>query len=155
MRKVQIKVSHLVAGALSGIITMLGFSSCRHTAKEAVKDNSNEPAKMDEIMLMYGIPQASYRIVGTVTDNEGKPVEGADVIVRSNDGVQGYVTEDTLRTGKDGEYFSQRQSVITGDLRLVVDPKNTTLEKDSVDVDVDEVVENRDKRFDFRLGKKK
>ena len=41
MRKVQIKVSHLVAGALSGIITMLGFSSCRHTAKEAVKDNSN------------------------------------------------------------------------------------------------------------------
>ena len=153
MRKVQIKVSHLVAGALSGIITMLGFSSCRHTAKEAVKD-SNEPARMDEIMLMYGIPQASYRIVGTVTDSEGNPVEGADVIVRSNDGVQGYVTEDTLRTGKDGEYFSQRQSVITGDLRLVVDPQNATLEKDSVDVKVGDAMQG-DKRFDFRLGKKK
>ena len=153
MRKVQIKVSHLVAGALSGIITMLGFSSCRHTAKEAVKE-SNEPVKMDEIMLMYGIPQASYRIVGTVTDSDGKPVEGADVIVRSNDGVQGYVTEDTLRTGKDGEYFSQRQSIITGDLRLVVDPKNATLEKDSVDLKVDELMQG-DKRFDFRLGKKK
>ncbi len=153
MRKVQIKVSHLVAGALSGIITMLGFSSCRHTAKEAVKD-SNEPVKMDEIMLMYGIPQASYRIVGTVTDSDGKPVEGADVIVRSNDGVQGYVTEDTLRTGKDGEYFSQRQSIITGDLRLVVDPKNATLEKDSVDLKVDDLMQG-DKRFDFRLGKKK
>lgn len=153
MRKVQIKVSHLVAGALSGIITMLGFSSCRHTAKEAVKD-SNEPVKMDEIMLMYGIPQASYRIVGTVTDSDGKPVEGADVIVRSNDGMQGYVTEDTLRTGKDGEYFSQRQSIITGDLRLVVDPKNATLEKDSVDLKVDDLMQG-DKRFDFRLGKKK
>ncbi len=153
MRKVQIKVSHLVAGALSGIITMLGFSSCRHTAKEAVKD-SNEPVKMDEIMLMYGIPQASYRIVGTVTDSDGKPVEGADVIVRSNDGVQGYVTEDTLRTGKDGEYFSQRQSIITGDLRLVVDPKNATLEKDSVDLKVDDLMQG-DKRFDFRLDKKK
>ena len=74
MKKKVYKVMNLL---LSGFVTMLGFNSaaCSH----------EEP--MDE----YGVPYSRYRVMGTVTDENGMPIEGIKVKIIKD--VEPYISE--------------------------------------------------------------
>ena len=64
-KKKKWKVEHL----LSGIMALLGFAAC--------SSNDEEP----EIPSLYGVPSVTYRVIGSVTDEEGKPLENIQVIL--------------------------------------------------------------------------
>lgn len=61
------KVSLLLKSLLGSVLAFLGFNSC-----DVV------PGGM---MCMYGQPHADFTIKGTVTDEEGKPIEGIKAVV--------------------------------------------------------------------------
>jgi len=65
MKKKFIKISNLLLGSL---VTMLGFGSC-----------SNEDP--EDVRVEYGQPHAKYRVVGTVTDENGNPINNIKVKV--------------------------------------------------------------------------
>ena len=50
-----------VKALLSGALALLGFAGC----------SNNEP---DDMIFLYGTPSVGYRVMGTVTDAEGKPL---------------------------------------------------------------------------------
>lgn len=65
MKKKVYKVMNLLLGS---VVTMLGFESC----------GDDNPFGGGDI-VEYGTPHATYRVVGTVTDENGKPIEGIKV----------------------------------------------------------------------------
>ena len=60
MKKYQKQWLYLINSILSGVLLLLGFSSCA---------NSNEENK-EEILCMYGVPYVLYQIKGKVVDTE-------------------------------------------------------------------------------------
>lgn len=65
MNKKKWKVGSLLSGALA----LLGFAGC-----------SNNDDVPDEVVCLYGSPSVGYRVMGTVTDKEGKPLKDIQVI---------------------------------------------------------------------------
>lgn len=92
---------------LSGILVLLGFSSC---------SNSNDP---EEFICLYGSPTASHQIKGKV-QNEGKsPIPGIQVIIQQQRNRQSY-SLDTLRTNDQGEFdFSWGGSMAEEEYRAI------------------------------------
>lgn len=82
---------------LSGLLILLGFSSC------ASKNGEN-------IIYEYGTPTTKFKATGTVTDQAGKPIKGIRVIVSGNylyfNTKNGYTYADTLSTDDKGAYAS-------------------------------------------------
>lgn len=76
----------IILGALMGI---LGFSSC---GKEGLN-----PFGGGESRCMYGQPSATFKLVGTVKDETGKPVKGIRVVYNP------YADKDL--NAKGNEYF--------------------------------------------------
>ena len=115
MRKRKWNVGRL----LSGVMALLGFAGC---------NNGDEPC-------LYGSPSVDYRVLGTVTDNEGKPLEGIQVVV-DNPGASTYydkngiivkdkyesgkLTPDTVYTDKNGKFSSYKVEAFS-DSKLVVE----------------------------------
>ena len=83
----------LVAVALG----MLGFASCAEIADD-------DPSKED--ICMYGEPSATYKVLGTVSDESGSPVEGIRVAIESK--YSSYSQYDTLYTDSSGKYLFNR-----------------------------------------------
>ena len=104
------KKSWKVESLLSGTLALLGFAGC----------NSNS-----EIPCLYGSPSVDYRVVGTVTDEQGKPLKDIQVIVKNPNGWSYYddntsreslppqVIPDTLYTDKDGKFTSNNVHAIS------------------------------------------
>ena len=82
---------------LSGLLALLGFSAC-----------SDENG--DEIRSEYGSPIVDYQVKGQVTDAEGNPIEGIQVIAKPTYGVYTDATNsswknaDTIYTDAEGNY---------------------------------------------------
>ena len=57
-----------VEALLSGALALLGFTGC--------SDINDAPD-------LYGTPSVDYRVLGTVTDEEGKPLEGIQVVMEN------------------------------------------------------------------------
>lgn len=110
---------------LSGALALLGFAGC--------SSNSDEPG---DYPVLYGTPSVDYRVLGTVTDTQGKPLEGIQVVVenpyvlnyfdengkpaeRERDS-SGMMKPDTLYTDKDGKFSSSPANAIS-DSELVVE----------------------------------
>ena len=55
-----------VESLLSGALALLGFTGC----------NSNSEAP-----CLYGTPSVNYQVLGTVTDEQGKPLKDIQVVV--------------------------------------------------------------------------
>ena len=87
----------LVAVALG----MLGFASCAEIANIDIDD---DPSK--EHICMYGMPSATYKVLGTVSDESGSPVEGIRVAIESK--YSSYSQYDTLYTDSSGKYLFNR-----------------------------------------------
>ena len=74
------------------IISLLGFSAC-----EAEK----------EILYEYGSPYADYKYMGTITDEEGNPIQGIKAtLVGSSYKVSGREIQ-VMTTDKDGKFESE------------------------------------------------
>jgi len=89
MKKKIWKVSNAL---LSGILTLLGFSCAGSHERE---------------LDMYGSPSASYRVVGKVTDESGKPIEGIQVKVMRGMAPD-YEVFDTVETDNQGNYATKQ-----------------------------------------------
>ncbi len=124
MKQIRNKWLGLYQKMLGGLLILLGFSSC-----DKENPNNEEPGGG---LCMYGTPSAEYRIKGTVTDKDGRPVTSANVIIR-NLGYESQFAEDealykdvwlndTLKVNDKGEYlFVDRDSGWgENDFRVVV-----------------------------------
>ena len=92
-----------VGRLLSGILALLGFAGC----------NGEAPC-------LYGTPSVDYRVLGTVTDEQGKPLKDIQVIVNnpnswsyyddnaSRESLPPQITPDTLYTDKKGNFTSRK-----------------------------------------------
>lgn len=104
---------NLINMMLSGMLVMLGFSSC------------SEGDNPEDIPLMYGSPHGSYKVSGLVTDTDGAPVKDARIIVRKYkaDGQYLYYPKacDTTYTDSQGRYEREGESGSENSIRLVCD----------------------------------
>lgn len=150
MKKITIETRRLLAAMLGGVVTLFGFNSCKH---KGVKEVNPEPSKIDQIMLMYGTPFATYNVAGKILDSDGKPVKDARVTLRETtlDG-----TSDLAETVSDAEgHYGFPTDRMNGDgLRVVVTPKDDALRADSIDIDKPGVRSSRGHSFDFKLKRK-
>ena len=99
-----------VESLLSGAVALLGFAGCSN-----IKDAPD----------LYGTPSVDYKIIGTVTDEQGKPLKDIQVIVKNPNGWSYYddntsreslppqVIPDTLYTDKDGKFTSNNVHAIS------------------------------------------
>jgi len=110
-----------VEALLSGALALLGFTGC---------------SDINDAPILYGTPSVDYRVLGTVTDEEGKPLEGIQVVMENpyawyyydengkpieskRNPETGRMTPDTVYTNKDGKFTSYKTTGI-GDSDLVV-----------------------------------
>ena len=99
-----------VESLLSGALALLGFAGCSN-----IKDAPD----------LYGTPSVDYKVIGTVTDKQGKPLKDIQVIVKNPNGWSYYddntsreslppqVIPDTLYTDKDGKFTSNNVHAIS------------------------------------------
>lgn len=114
-KKNRWKVSSLLSGALA----LLGFAGC----------SSDEPEPS-----LYGSPSVDYRVVGIVTDEDGKPLKDIQVVVENpyawtyfdDEGKPiktkyeaGEIAPDTLYTNEDGKFESHWTQAFS-DSKMVV-----------------------------------
>lgn len=89
-----------VGRLLSGALALLGFAGC---------NNGEAP-------VLYGTPSVDYRVMGTITDTNGKPIQGIRVVVADQDIINGkisaeeypWVTSDTTYTDNKGQFSSSK-----------------------------------------------
>ena len=107
------KVNKLWVWIFGGLLSLLGFSSCGIGRVE------------------YGCPHADYKVIGEVTDEAGKPIEGIRAIVAPSglDSENAEWYNDTLYTDVAGK--------INADLTKFAwfDSENSDLEVELADVD--------------------
>ena len=116
-KKNRWKVSSLLSGALA----LIGFAGCSND------DYPDQPS-------LYGTPSVSYRVVGTVTDGDGKPLKDIQVVVENpyanahfddagnpvkTKNETGELTPDTVYTDKDGKFESHWTGALS-DTKMVV-----------------------------------
>jgi len=99
MKKRFIKISNLLLG---GLVSMLGFSSC----------SNDDPA---EDRVEYGQPHAKYRVVGTVTDEIGNPIDNIKVKVGLHEEWQQGEALKIYDHGIDSTYTDKAGKFITKD----------------------------------------
>lgn len=143
---------------LSGLLALLGFSAC-----------SDENG--DEIRSEYGSPIVDYQVKGQVTDAEGNPIEGIQVVtqptyggltIKEGDAVS-HAMADTVYTDADGNFESHLLQNVSLEGKLLfedVDGENKgTFQKDSVNLDEAEKVQLEegdgwyDGRYELTLNK--
>ena len=90
--------------SLSALLVLLGFESC---------GSGDYPAE-------YGTPMVDFHIVGQVTDEAGKPIEGIQVTARGYYGYTDGSTETTTQTDKNGYYKTSNIETIWIDPELKV-----------------------------------
>lgn len=114
-----------VSSMLSGALALLGFAGCSGDSD----DLPDQPA-------LYGPPVSTvdYRVLGTVTDEDGKPLKDIQVIIENSDAyvyldenekpygrdsITNKIIPDTTYTDKDGKFASLR-TIAWDDNDLVV-----------------------------------
>jgi len=120
MKKITVRTGQIINSIFAGILTLLGFSSC------------------DDEECMYGTPTGYYEIKGTVTEESGRAVEGAKIIMRLIYGNSAHTAwGDTVITDNKGEYMLKSRSVWAHNkIRMVCKPESDTLETDSINMTV-------------------
>ena len=87
------KLSNASQWILTAIISLLGFSACSGSLSNEQPD-------------MYGTPTADYKAEGSVTDEEGNPIEGIKVKVE----LRGYYNNSSetksVYSGGDGQFIT-------------------------------------------------
>ncbi|MBQ9637765.1 MAG: radical SAM-associated putative lipoprotein [Prevotella sp.] len=91
-------------GALSALLVLLGFEACTENGEDE-----------------YGTPIVDYHVVGRVTDDAGKPIEGIRVTARGYWDYRNGSQEQSVLTDKDGRYETETVSAgwIDPQMRIV------------------------------------
>ncbi len=139
------KFTAIFGSMISAIIAMLGFSSC---------SESDEP--FEDIPLMYGTPHAEFKFSGLVTDENGKPIDKARVIVRPYGYGDGHYilhqnAVDTVSTDVAGKYKGELSCFPSQKIVLVCEDPRGAYQTDSVEVRPK--YENGDHNWDFGVAK--
>ena len=102
--------------ALAGLLTVLGFGCSNNNFlvdDEVIYDYNKESSSEEkEIVVAYGVPHASYKLKGTVMNEDGKALEGIRVIVPEinnctkifEQNIRREERNDTLITDQEGAY---------------------------------------------------
>ncbi len=81
---------------LGGLLALLGFGSCQ---EKNLDDTGGD------IRALYGVPTATYKLVGEVKGPSGKPIEGIRVVwAPFSDPSQASSINDTLYTDAKGKF---------------------------------------------------
>ena len=80
----------------AAVVSLLCFASC--------SPSLDSDADEFQYMTAYGSPNATYRMVGSVKDDSGKPLKGIQVV--STFGESTWMRRDTTYTDSDGHYSS-------------------------------------------------
>lgn len=156
MKKIYVSTGRLLSAMLAGTIAILGFSGCKsQKAKEIDSDGNPKPVIRNDIMLMYGVPAATYRLSGIVTDEKGAPVQGADVTIKEGSEKTGFVETNRMTSGPDGMFGTMRSRIAGETVRVVATPSDSALAADSVDIKASELQKNLDKDIRIKLKKRK
>ena len=83
---------------MGGLLALLGFSSC-----EKLIDVIGGGAR-----VMYGQPNANFKLVGDVTDAAGKPVKGIRVVALPNGEDKDSWQNDTTYSNAEGHFEVER-----------------------------------------------
>ena len=107
------KFSKLAKLFIAPILSLLGFQSCNIIDIDTILDK--------EQALEYGCPHVEYTIKGTVTDEQGNPVEGIRVAIHRNydpSALASYnnpvFAKDTVYTDKNGQAGYTRDGMVAG-----------------------------------------
>ena len=79
-------------------------------------------------MVEYGVPHATFRVIGTVTDSDGEPVPGIRIAtqVQTPEYIDPAIRKDTLYTDENGTYV--REYMIYHDTENIPDSVTVTAE---------------------------
>lgn len=155
MKKIPKRITKITAATLAGTISLLGFGSCKTSKTKTVEASGPaKPEMIDQIMLMYGVPPAAWRLSGQVVDEDNKPVENAIVSIEQGSEEDGFTTDDVITTGKSGLFVSKSTPIPGQQVRIVVTPPNDNLLPDTLTLSSEELSNTPDKRVVVRLKRK-
>lgn len=112
---------------LSGVLALLGFTSC-------------DGEGLGQATCEYGQPYAKYEIKGKVVDAEQQAISNVRIIVKqleqkSNE-LFPYAYPDTVYTKKNGEYIYEKGGTNYGRFRVVCEDPTGVYEADSTVVEM-------------------
>lgn len=140
MIKIRNRWLMLCNSVLSFVLTLFGLSSC---------DIESPDEYGSPVVMEYGSPYAVYEASGAVLDEEGKGVQGEEVILREifTDDYEGrdIVLSDTTRTDENGKYKISIDYPPYRDIksRIVAHDPNGTYEDDSLDVTPEKIEDGK------------
>lgn len=109
------------------LMALLGFGTTGCFKKYGVPD--------DEMLLLYGVPHATFEAAGKVTDEAAQPVENIRVTMKTKR-ENGYLSDQY--TNEDGEYYvSLEDNWPIDSVDIIVTDTADVYEGDSVRVKVD------------------
>lgn len=122
---------------LMSVMGLFGLTAC-HSTKDIAQeqpenDTPEQPTPRNEIALMYGVPTMDFVVKGRVIDQQGKPVQGMQVVLlnssiditpdnmmEDNKNVRSYLNEVADTTNANGEFRTQVKDVPVENQRLIV-----------------------------------
>lgn len=100
-------------GLLAALLTFLGYGC-----------SLNSPEDMYGVPVEYGVPVTSFKVVGTVTDESGKPIPGIQTKIQRKIAEQEHLGADSTKTDAEGAFSNQFSTSSVQDLqdyRLIVE----------------------------------
>lgn len=119
----KIHILKLKNWLLMTLVGALGLSACHSTKNAATPQPAEEPQvdtpkPRDPVVVMYGVPTMNFVVKGKVTNDDGKPVKGLQVILlnrnvdimpddmhEDNPYVQNYIHQSSDTTDAEGNYM--------------------------------------------------
>jgi len=98
------KAKNIWTAFLGAILSLLGFHSC----------------ELIEPQCEYGTPNADYKYIGEVSDEEGNPIKGIRMIVAHSGFEDEYSMKDTLYTNANGKAETDYLNMFFYDTRRTI-----------------------------------
>lgn len=121
MDKFRYKLLARVNVLLGAVLALFGCGSKRAAAVE------------NQVVCLYGVPTATYKVSGTVTNEKHKPLQDVQVVVK---GYKNYPITDTIRTDNKGRYAADYTGYPADSLNIVVTDSSGEYKADSIQVEV-------------------
>lgn len=121
MKKVRLRILVQVNVLLGAVLALFGCGSKRAAAVE------------NQVVCLYGVPTATYKVSGTVIGEKHKPLKDVQVVVK---GYKNYPITDTLRTDNKGRYTADYTGYPTDSLNIVVTDPSGEYKADSTKIEV-------------------
>ncbi len=108
------------------------------------KQNNNS-----NIMCLYGVPSATYKVSGNVTDQQHKPLQDINIVVK---GYKNRPVSDTIKTNKKGFYETTCTDFPADTIRIIAEDPAGNYTPDSVAVAVQDGKKTKNGTSSFDSG---